>query len=348
MIVYFLAAFVISIIATLIIRKVALLLEIVDVPDGERKLHAVRMPLLGGVALYISFWLVVLYVAKATTLLAPHITAGQLWGIFFGTTLIVVMGIFDDRQSVAPWIRMLVTALAVCIVLATGIGLTEVTNPWGGVINLHFWSVHVGRFGTLSIAASLVSFIWLMGMMYTTKILDGLDGLSAGITGVGFFMIFLLTNTKKFFQPDVGLLALIALGVIMGFLIFNFYPAKIFLGESGSIFIGFILGILAIISGGKIATALLVMAVPILDLLRVIYVRFNREQPVFKGDREHLHFRLRDAGFSERTTVIFMYLVALLFGLTTLTLQSRVKFVALGLLAVAMLLVAIWLNKKKK
>ncbi len=348
MLVYFLAAVVISIVATLVVRKVAVLLEIVDVPDGERKLHAVRTPLLGGVALYVSFWLVVLYVARATTLLTPHITPEQLWGIFWATTLIVVMGILDDRQSVAPWIRMLVTALAALIVIGTGIGLGEVTNPWGGSINLQVWNVQVGTFGVFSIVASFVTFLWLMGMMYTTKILDGLDGLSSGITGVGFLMIFLLTHTKKFFQPDVGLLALIALGAVLGFLIFNFHPASIFLGESGSLFIGFILGILAIISGGKIATALLVMAVPALDLLRVIYVRFNREQPVFKGDREHLHFRLRDAGFSERTTVVFMYVVAFLFGLTTLTLQSRVKFAALGLLAAAMLLVAIWLNKKKK
>jgi UDP-GlcNAc:undecaprenyl-phosphate GlcNAc-1-phosphate transferase len=298
-------------VCTLLVRKIALRFAIIDVPDGDRKLHATQTPLLGGVALYLAFWSVVGYVARYTELLTPHITHRQLWGIFLATTIIIILGIIDDRQSVSPWTRIVVTALATVIAIASGIGLAEISNPFGGVWNLHFWNISLGVLGSVSLAGGLVVFMWLMGMMYTTKILDGLDGLSAGITGVGFLMIYLLTHTKKFFQPDVGLLALIALGAIVGFLLFNFHPAKIFLGESGSLFIGFILGILAIISGGKIATALLVMAVPILDLLRVMYVRFNHRQPLFKGDREHLHFRLRDAGFSERTTVLFLYLVML-------------------------------------
>lgn len=347
MAVYFIAAFVLSLFLTLGVRAVASALEIVDVPDGERKLHAVQMPLLGGVAIYAAFWLVVLYLSRYTTLLAPHINTRQLLSMFVATSIIVFMGVVDDRYSLSPWVRIVCTSLAAVVALIGGIGLHEVTNPWGGVWNLHIFNTIL--FGhSISVVAALIGFAWLMGMMYTTKILDGVDGLSAGITGVGFLMIFLLTLTKKFFQPDVGLLSLVALGAVLGFLVFNFHPATIFLGESGSLCIGFILGVLAIISGGKIATALLVMAVPILDLLRVIYVRINQRQPVFKADREHLHFRLRDAGFSERTTVILLYLVAFLFGLTTLTLQSKLKYAALGLLALVMFLVAIWLNKRKK
>ncbi len=344
---YFFVSCILSVVLTFIVRKIALRLEIVDVPDGQRHLHAVQTPLLGGVAIYTTFWLAVGYAARFTTLLEPHITQRQLWGIFLATTIILIVGVIDERQSVSPWIRLLVTAAAVVVVIGSGITLDGVTNPWGGILSIDFWNIQVGA-REFSIAGGVVVFAWLMGMMYTTKILDGLDGLSAGITGVGFLMIFLLTKTQKFSQPDVGLVALIALGAIVGFLVFNFHPAKIFLGESGSLLIGFLLGVLAIISGGKIATALLVMAVPMLDLLRVIYVRLNQRQPLFKGDREHLHFRLRDAGFSERTTVLFLYLVAFLFGLITLTLQSRIKLAALGLLAFAMILVGVWLNKRKK
>jgi UDP-GlcNAc:undecaprenyl-phosphate GlcNAc-1-phosphate transferase len=193
----------------------------------------------------------------------------------------------------------------------------------------------------------LLVFIWLLGMMYTTKILDGLDGLATGIVMIGGVMVFLLTQTKQFYQPDVGILALVFVGVCLGFLIFNFHPAKIFLGEGGSLFIGFILGILAIISGGKIATALLVMAIPVLDLIRVVYIRIRHHQGIFKGDRQHLHFRLRDAGFSEWRTVLFLYGVAFTFGLTTLFLPSKAKLVVLGVLTVSMLLLSLFLERMK-
>jgi UDP-GlcNAc:undecaprenyl-phosphate GlcNAc-1-phosphate transferase len=134
----------------------------------------------------------------------------------------------------------------------------------------------------------------------------------------------------------------------MGFLILNFHPAKIFLGESGSLFIGFILGILAIISGGKIATALLVMAIPVLDLIRVMYLRIRHHQPIFRGDRMHLHFRLRDAGFSERVTVLFLYAVSFIFGLTTLFLPSKAKLIVLVFLSLAMFLVGFFFKEDKR
>ena len=145
-------------------------------------------------------------------------------------------------------------------------------------------------------------------------------------------MIFFLTQTTRFFQPEVGLLALIFAGCCLGFLVFNFNPARIFLGESGSLFLGFFMGTLAVISGGKIATALLVMAVPILDLARVLIVRTVSGKKISEGDREHLHFKLLDRGISVRKTVLLLYAVSFLFGITTLVLPSRMKFVVLIIL----------------
>ena len=134
-------------------------------------------------------------------------------------------------------------------------------------------------------------------------------------------------------------MALVLAGTCLGFLLFNFHPAKIFLGESGSLFVGFMLGVLAVVGGGKLATALLVMAVPILDLARVMYVRHKRGQAIMQGDREHLHFKLLDRGWSERNVVILYYVVAAAFGTTTLFLQSYQKLLALGFLAIAMIAV---------
>jgi UDP-GlcNAc:undecaprenyl-phosphate GlcNAc-1-phosphate transferase len=178
--------------------------------------------------------------------------------------------------------------------------------------------------------------------MYTTKLLDGIDGLVTGVTAIGAFIIFLFTMTTKYYQPDIGLAALILAGVSLGFLVFNWHPAKIFLGEGGSLFLGFALGVLAIISGGKIAIALLVMGIPIMDVAWTIIRRTKAGKNPFKfADREHLHFRIFDSGLSQRQTALVYYILATLFGLSALFLQSLGKLLALVLLLIIMLTVII-------
>ncbi len=341
----FFSALAASIIFTLVVRRIALRLEVVDWPDGQRKLHTNGRPLLGGVAIFGAFWLIVLILAQTGSLPSP-LLRHSLLGAFMGSIALLVVGIIDDWRSLSPWIRLAAGALAVLITLAAGVGLDKITNPFGGVINLGGWKLSLGPLGTIALLGDGLVFMWLMGMMYTTKVLDGLDGLATGIALVGTLMIFFLTMTKKFHQPEVGLLALALAGVLAGFLLFNFHPARIFLGEAGSLLVGFLLGLLAVISGGKIATTLLVMAVPILDFLRVIVRRAWLGRSVFQGDREHLHFRLLDAGFSERSTVLLLYALAFLFGITTLFLQSAFKLLTLGFLAVLMLLVGFWLARR--
>jgi UDP-GlcNAc:undecaprenyl-phosphate GlcNAc-1-phosphate transferase len=132
----------------------------------------------------------------------------------------------------------------------------------------------------------------------------------------------------------------------LGFLVFNFKPASIFLGESGSLFLGFMLGVLAVISGGKIATTLIVVAIPALDVVRVIVVRLLRGRPISLGDREHLHFRLLDSGYSERTVVLVLYAVAALCGGLTLFLQSTGKLIALSILVLGMLALSIFFYRR--
>jgi UDP-GlcNAc:undecaprenyl-phosphate GlcNAc-1-phosphate transferase len=345
---YFFISVLSSFLLALVIRKIALHYQVVDVPDGQRKLHARAVSLWGGVAIFSSFWLVITLVAwNNPGFLFRHLTSGQLWAIFLASLLIIVVGMVDDVRSLSPWVRFLVSILAVLLVVFWGVDFKEITNPLGGVLHLGIIVFSIPFLSVVLTIGGIVVFGWLMGMMYTTKILDGLDGLATGVVAIGALVIFFLTQTKKFYQPDVGLLALVFAGVCIGFLFLNFHPARIFLGESGSLFIGFMLGILAVISGGKIATALLVMAVPILDLGRVIYLRIRGNHKVYEGDREHLHFRLLDAGFSERSTVLFLYTISLLFGLTTLFLESFAKVITLLILSGAMVLVGIWLGYKK-
>ncbi|MBP6859879.1 MAG: undecaprenyl/decaprenyl-phosphate alpha-N-acetylglucosaminyl 1-phosphate transferase [Candidatus Magasanikbacteria bacterium] len=308
-------------------------LGIVDRPDGERHLHAKPTPLLGGVAIFVSFWLVVLYLILYHPVQGIDRIANSLGLALLSSFILMLIGIADDIRPFSARARLGMVAAAI-LISSLYPWIAKITNPFGGYIEI------------TELLSKVIVFFWFLGMTYTTKILDGLDGLATGIVSIGAFVIVLLTSVTKFYQPNVSLVSLVFLAACLGFLVFNFYPAKIFLGESGSMFIGFMLAVLAIIGGGKLATALLVMAIPMLDLLRVIFIRLRRKQPLFVGDREHLHFRLVDSGFSQRKTVIVLYILSFLFGLTTLFLQSLQKFYALLFLVVIMAILSHIIGKR--
>ena len=237
--------FFLTVLCTFGVRWLANKWQIVDKPT-ERKVHGRPIPLLGGIAIFASFFIVLGLVKFFTPYLAGNLSYSQLWALFFGSAILMAGGFLDDKFNLRPRYQIIFPILAVFAVLWGGVNLKEITNPWGGTVNLNFW--HWGYFVPL---VQLLVFGWLMGMMYTTKLLDGLDGLVAGLTAIGSMMIFFLANSQKFYQPDIALIALIFAAANLGFLIFNFYPAKIFLGEGGSLMSGFILGFLAIAAGGK-------------------------------------------------------------------------------------------------
>ncbi|TAN33826.1 undecaprenyl/decaprenyl-phosphate alpha-N-acetylglucosaminyl 1-phosphate transferase [Patescibacteria group bacterium] len=330
---YFFSAFLLSVLLTFIVRKLAIRLNVMDIPDGGRKAHSGKVPLLGGAAIFFAFWAVIFYLFFYPTA-GVELLQEKLLAAFFASLVIMVIGFIDDARPLPAKIRFLITALAIGAAVLFTPWLGKITNPLGGVLELGL------------VFGNVLAFFWLLGMTYTTKILDGLDGLATGIAAIGALMIYFLSSSQKYHQPNVALLALILAGVLFGFLLFNFHPAKIFLGESGSLLVGFLLAVLAIIAGGKIATALLVLAIPILDLARVVYLRLARGQPISQGDREHLHFRLLDMGMSQRRAVLLLYGVALAFGLSTLFLQSYQKLIALLFLVVAMGVAGVWLRRR--
>ncbi|MBI4449901.1 undecaprenyl/decaprenyl-phosphate alpha-N-acetylglucosaminyl 1-phosphate transferase [Candidatus Uhrbacteria bacterium] len=288
-----------------------------------RKQHVRSTPLLGGIAIYLAFTISLGLVAWWTR--APfegRISPMELGAVFLGGLILVIGGSLDDRYRLRPVRQFLFPLVAVSVVAAAGIGISRVTNPLGGTVHLAPW---------VTVAFTV---LWLLGTTYTTKLLDGLDGLVSGITAIGATMIAALSLTERYWQPDVAVIAFALAGACLGFLVFNFQPARIFLGEGGSTLCGFLLGILAIISGGKIATALLVMGIPAVDVALVIVQRVFRRGGVTRGDRSHLHFRLLDLGFSHRGAVLFLYALAAGFGMTTLFLQAQQKLVALLVLVV--------------
>lgn len=332
----FAISFILSIILTLVIRGLANRWQIIDKPT-ERKIHERPIPLLGGVAVFLSFALTILFFAN--DFLAGNLDFRHLFGFLLGGLFIIIGGILDDKYNLKPRYQIIFPLLAVIAIIIGGVEIEKITNPLGGYIYLQ----------DLLIVGPLLIAAWLLGMMYTTKLLDGVDGLVSGIGAIGSLIIFLFTLTTKYYQPDIALAALILAGSAFGFLIFNFHPAKIFLGEGGSLFFGYALGVLAIISGGKIAIALLIMGIPILDVAWTILRRLSQGKNPFKfADKKHLHHRLLNLGLSQRQTVAVFYFLSFLFGASGLFLQSRGKFFALLLLLIIMLFIVLALRALDK
>ena len=181
----------------------------------------------------------------------------------------------------------------------------------------------------------IITFLWLLVITNATKLLDGLDGLCGGITSIVMIILFIVSlswDKANSFTPN---LILIFLGAVIGFLILNFNPAKIFLGNGGSNLLGIIIGFFAVATGAKIATALLVMGLPLLDMVLVIIQRIkNHEHPFTHADRKHLHFKLIDYGFSVKQAVLFMYMSSFIFGIIALFQNTIGKIIMLFVLVV--------------
>ena len=314
---------------TLLIKKIALKYNILDKPGLDRKIHKKPTPLLGGMAIFLAFFLV-LFLAQ-DKILASDLEARHWIGVFVGACFLMIGGFLDDKFSLKPRFQIIFPIIACIAVILGGVEVVKIHS----LLNADF-------FYFSAITSSAFIFIWLMGMMYTTKLLDGIDGLVTGVTMIGAIIIFLFTTTTRYYQADIAVAALILVASCLGFLIFNWHPAKIFLGEGGSLFLGYILGVLAIISGGKVAIALLVMGAPIIDVCWTIIRRLAQgKNPMSFADRKHLHFRFLDLGISARKTVLIFYAFASIFGLSALFLQSKGKTFALLFLCVIMTIVVI-------
>lgn len=351
-------AFAISVIFTLLITKLAKSLKIVDWPDQPRKIHPKPTPLLGGLAIFLSFNLVIfLYLFFTDKLSGETIGIKNLLGISLGTLFLVIGGILDDKYNLKPKWQIIWPVLSVLSVIVAGIGIDWVSNPFNeGIFYLNEYSFNVFWYGgfpyKITLLADVFTLLWLMAMIYTTKLLDGLDGLVSGMTVISAVFIFLTSlNKGETIQSDVALLSMILLGVFAGFLVFNFNPASIFLGEGGSTMAGFLLGSLSIVSGSKVGVTLMLLSIPVLDFVWTIIRRLlDKRSPFSTADDLHLHFRLIRVGFSVKQAVLFLYAIAIVFGTAIYYLQDYGlgfwPFSALAII-VFMLIMAYVYRKKK-
>jgi len=294
-------------------------------PKRPRDVHLGNIPRWGGVALILVFWLAV-FLDKNLVIDKP------LWGVLVASAIILIFGIWDDLKELSPKIQLVIQILLALIIIGAGVSVDYLRNPFGGVIRLD-------QFGFLFIIA------WIVLIMNVVNWLDGLDGLAGGVSLIGFVTIFLLSISLIVNQPPIGILSIILVGALLGFLIFNFPRKKgsiIFLGTSGSMFLGFMLGSLSIYSGSKVATAGLVLGVAVLDALWVIWQRIKNGVPIWKSDQRHLHHRLLQLSLSQRQIVGFYLIISAGFGTVALILGTQGKlFAFLGLCAIMALLICL-------
>ncbi len=334
-----------SYLLTRITIVVANKLRIVDRPTGGRKIHHRSIPLLGGVPIMVTFFLMV-HIALQYIDLTITIPTSRMNAILIGSCVILILGIIDDQRNLKAHWQLGGMIFAVLIATLLGTNLTHISNPFGGIISLIEPNVTFGPFAIFLLADGIV-FAWLLLMTGTTKLLDGLDGLVTGIVAIGAILIAGFSMFSQYYQPDIALASAILAGSCLGFLALNHHPAKIFLGSVGSIWLGYILGVLAVISGGKIAIALLVLGVPLIDMIIVILWRMKKGKKPWEGDASHLHFRLRKT-IGHKKTVYLYWALASGFGGLTVVAQSSGKLMTFGILALFTFTIIVFFTKIKK
>lgn len=342
-------AFLVALVTTPLMVLLARRLRIVDTPGG-RRIHQRVTPRLGGVAVLAAFFTVfVTYLPE----LAPHFKPNQLLGFSLAAALLLIVGVIDDKRGVPAYLQLLTHIACGLALVVVGMGIDEITNPLGGgkisLDVLTFTQTINGVDYHLNLPADLITVLWVVLVINALNWLDGLDGLAAGVGAIAAGTIALLSVSALVGQPHVALLALILAGSLIGFLTYNWQPARIFLGTVGSAFIGFTLATLAIVSGGKVATALLVLGFPILDALTLIVKRTVAGAKPWEADARHLHHLLLGRGWSVRQTVLSIYVLSACFGgLALLTQTTRGKAYAFAGLIILMSAVLVWLARPTK
>ncbi|MCA9918641.1 MAG: undecaprenyl/decaprenyl-phosphate alpha-N-acetylglucosaminyl 1-phosphate transferase [Anaerolineales bacterium] len=334
------------------VRKLAHRWGIVAKPGGRRQ-HSGMIAKLGGVPIMVGYLLGIVLIYL---LVPPEVGSNdalRLRGVVLGSVVLFVGAFIDDRLDLKPRWQFAFQIAAAVIAMSHIIFIERFTNPlpstafWQGNFTSLFFTLEAGNIVVIRpFLVTIISLFWVLGMINAVNFLDGLDGLAGGVSTIAALM-FALHSYQLTGQTPVTLFPLALAGALVGFLIFNFAPASIFLGTTGAWLLGYNLATLSILAPAKLSTALLVMAVPILDVAWLIVARLRRGQHPFQGDRRHLHFRLLDRGLPVRGIVLGYYATAIAFGLVAIFVENRLLKIGLWLgLATAVLILLAWLTTR--
>ena len=298
-IIAFFGAMLLSYVLTPHVIKLAHKIGAIDVPKDDRRVHSKPIPRLGGIAIFGGFFLVSVNVLPLTR---------EMFGFFLASLIIIVMGVLDDTRGLGAKTKLLVQILCAVIVYFFGVKIEFLTNPFDkeiGMMYLGMWGLPLTVF-------------WIVGITNTVNLIDGLDGLAAGISAISAITLSLVAYMANDISSTILLVALA--GGAIGFLPFNFNPAKIFMGDTGSLFLGFALSVISIEAAIKSAATLavvvpiLALGIPIFDTTFAIIRRANAGRPIMEADKGHLHHRLLSKGLSQKQTVIALYLISCILG----------------------------------
>lgn len=324
-----------ALLVTPLVRKWAFKCGALDRPD-PRKVHKGIMPRMGGMAIYISFVAAV----TLTRELSP-----QVVGLLAGGSIIIFLGILDDTKGLSPRMKLAGQVAAACAIIPFGLEVKFLTHPVSGELI------------TLGLLSIPVTVLWIISVTNAVNLIDGLDGLAGGTS-----LIAILTLAAVVWieagrsggspeQRDAIMLALILAAAVIGFLRFNFYPARIFLGDSGSMYLGFSVAVLAVMGLAKSATFIsiiipvVILGIPLLDTVFAIVRRYCGHKPIFQPDKEHLHHRLMQMGLSHRQTVLCIYGVNVVLGLSAIAMTVIPPRQSAVLLAVLSTVILVTANK---
>jgi len=328
-----LLAFGLSLLVTPLVKKWAFKCGALDRPD-QRKVHKRVMPRLGGLAIYLSFIIAVTLTCDITL---------QVAGLLVGGSIIILLGFLDDTRGVSPRLKLAGQVVAALAVIPFGLEVEFLTNPF---------SDELITLGLLSIP---VTVLWIVSVTNAVNLIDGLDGLAGGTTFIaaltlaGVVWIEASASGGSQGQWDAIILAMILASAVIGFLRYNFYPAKIFLGDSGSMYLGFSVASLSVMGLAKSATFIsviipvVILGIPLLDTTFAIVRRYYGHKPIFQADKEHLHHRLLKLGLSHRQAVLSIYGVNVVLGLSAVTLtlvSAKQAAIFLVILSTAILILA--------
>ncbi|NRS18450.1 undecaprenyl/decaprenyl-phosphate alpha-N-acetylglucosaminyl 1-phosphate transferase [Brevibacillus sp. HB1.4B] len=322
----FLTSLIISFIATPYVKNLAVKVGAVDAPN-QRKVHTRIMPRMGGLAIYIGYLV-------AFFLFVPYTSISEMLGIFIGSTIVMVVGMLDDKYQLSPKWKLLGQLVATAIVVIPfGLKIGVVNLPYNGSIDFSS--------GWLFWLAIPITMFWIVGVTNAVNLIDGLDGLSAGVSAIAagtMGVMALLMDDYK-----VATYCFVLLGAILGFLYFNFHPARLFMGDTGSLFLGFNLAALSIM-GFKEALfvsfiiPIVVLGVPLWDTFFAIVRRIVNKKPISSPDKGHLHHCLLNMGLSHRSTVLTIYSISIFFGTMAILLTKTTKWTTI-IVMVALLIV---------
>ncbi len=328
---------------------------------AERRVHKIAVPRLGGVGMFLAFVIASLLFYSPGVKSKPDEIISY-WLFLVAALLIVLVHVYDDVKGLKPLPKLLAQTIAVVIMLGPGWTVTSkgtlhyvfhgvllfgFNNPFAwyheSVITLF---IHNPDITLAAIPAVLFTWFWMVGMMNTVNLIDGLDGLATGVVVITGLFITIISWTLG--QQSIAILAAIFTGAVLGFLPHNWNPARIFMGDTGSQFLGLGLAVLSIMGGAKVALVLMVLGIPILDVAVVMLNRIRRGQHPLHYDKTHLHYRLMATGLSVKQICYVFYGLTILFGVMALNLSRIYKLAGIGLVGVAMVGLIIWMDYRQR